>query len=255
MKRITSPIKIKDLGTIMGIWAHPDDESFMTAGLMAAAIQNGQTVACITATKGEAGSQDETKWPSSTLGEVRAKELAKAFEIIGIKNHHWLNYPDGGCCDIAEEEAVNNILKYIQLYQPDTVITFPPDGITGHWDHVSISGWTKMALERFTAKPVTLYYGLDTQEQYDTFMRLLDEKFNIFFNIDKPSLIPMSQCDIVLELTPELAQLKHQVLAAMPSQTEAMLKAFSQEFMEAGLSTEAFINAERQQQWGSPTKK
>jgi LmbE family N-acetylglucosaminyl deacetylase len=37
---------VKELGSILGVWAHPDDEAYLTGGLMAAAIANGQPVAC-----------------------------------------------------------------------------------------------------------------------------------------------------------------------------------------------------------------
>ena len=34
---------VAELGTIMGVWAHPDDEAFLSAGLMRLALENGQT--------------------------------------------------------------------------------------------------------------------------------------------------------------------------------------------------------------------
>ncbi|HEX3261549.1 MAG TPA: PIG-L family deacetylase, partial [Pseudonocardia sp.] len=46
------------LGTVLGIWAHPDDEAFLSAGLMAAARDAGQRVVCVTATLGEHGTSD-----------------------------------------------------------------------------------------------------------------------------------------------------------------------------------------------------
>ena len=43
-----------ELGNILGVWAHPDDEAYLTAGIMARAVRNGSRVVCVTAT----GSQD-----------------------------------------------------------------------------------------------------------------------------------------------------------------------------------------------------
>ena len=60
----------------MGVWAHPDDETMSSAGIMLSAIKNGQRVICLTATKGEEGSQDEKKWPKSKLANIREKELS-----------------------------------------------------------------------------------------------------------------------------------------------------------------------------------
>ena len=57
-----------DLGTLLGIWAHPDDDIYLTAGLMAQAVRDGRRVVRVTATRGEGGSLDEERWPSATMG-------------------------------------------------------------------------------------------------------------------------------------------------------------------------------------------
>src|SRR6478609_2030889 len=63
-----------DLGTLLGVWAHPDDEAYMTAGLMSMARSAGHRVVVATATKGEAGTDDPRAWPpwmwSNTAGWV-----------------------------------------------------------------------------------------------------------------------------------------------------------------------------------------
>jgi LmbE family N-acetylglucosaminyl deacetylase len=52
-----------DLGTVLGIWAHPDDETFLSAGLMAAAREADKRVVCATATLGEHGTDDpQLQW-------------------------------------------------------------------------------------------------------------------------------------------------------------------------------------------------
>jgi LmbE family N-acetylglucosaminyl deacetylase len=252
MKAITSSAAVAKLGTIMGIWAHPDDESFTMAGLMAAAVQNGQTVTCVTATRGEAGSQDEQKWSPSTLGEVRAAELKHALAIIGVPYHYWLDYPDGGCHLIEDGEAIGRLLPIIDRHQPDTIITFPPDGITGHLDHVAVCGWATAAFRQRKGKPVSLYYGVDTQEHYDRYMRDIDEQCNVYFNVEQPHLVAAADCDIVLDLPEDLARIKHQVLEAMPSQTGFMFRTFGKEHMQKALSTEVFIRSEKEQAWAVP---
>ena len=64
-------MKTVELGTILGVWAHPDDETYLSAGLMAAAADAGSRVVCITATRGEGGSMDEEQWPPESMGQVR----------------------------------------------------------------------------------------------------------------------------------------------------------------------------------------
>jgi LmbE family N-acetylglucosaminyl deacetylase len=83
--------RMDELGTILGVWAHPDDEAYLTAGIMARAVRNGSRVVCVTATRGEGGSMDEEKWPPESMGEVRTKELGRSLQILGVDEHVWLD--------------------------------------------------------------------------------------------------------------------------------------------------------------------
>jgi LmbE family N-acetylglucosaminyl deacetylase len=42
------------LGTVLTVWAHPDDETYLAGGLLAALTDAGHRVVCVTATRGEA---------------------------------------------------------------------------------------------------------------------------------------------------------------------------------------------------------
>src|SRR3990170_6532523 len=82
------------LGTILGVWAHPDDETYLTAGLMARAAREGDRVVCLTATRGEGGSMDHERWPPELMGEVRETELMRGLAILGVTEHLFLGFPD-----------------------------------------------------------------------------------------------------------------------------------------------------------------
>src|ERR671926_1429944 len=84
---------VATLGTILVVWAHPDDDIFLSAGLMAAAVRAGQRVVDVTATRGEGGSMDEERWPPETMGEVRTGELLRSLEILGVTEHRFLEGP------------------------------------------------------------------------------------------------------------------------------------------------------------------
>src|SRR3954449_2116917 len=92
---IGSGSDIGALGTILGIWAHPDDEAYLTGGLMALARAAGRHVACVTATRGEFGTADPERWPPDRLGAERTRELARSLDVLGVTEHHWLGYADG----------------------------------------------------------------------------------------------------------------------------------------------------------------
>ena len=71
------------LGTVLGIWAHPDDEAFLSAGLMAAARDAGQRVVCVTATLGEHGTDDPGSWPPMRMAQVREREWHASLAALG----------------------------------------------------------------------------------------------------------------------------------------------------------------------------
>jgi LmbE family N-acetylglucosaminyl deacetylase len=234
-----NPDDIKSLGTILGIWAHPDDETFMSGGLMAAAIANGQTVVCATATRGEAGVQDPLRWPAETLGATRAIELIDAFHVLGVTHHQWLHYRDGFCKDVPESEAVANLMILVEKYKPDTIITFAPDGLTGHEDHKAVSRWADSIVAK-VGVPVKVLHAVHSEEQYEHYFKEMDEKLNIYF-IDQPKLVPRAQCDIVFDLTDELLNKKIAALKAMPSQYAMWLKVFPFEFIAQAFSSECYV--------------
>jgi len=234
---IHSEEDISKLGTIMGIWAHPDDETFSMAGIMAAAVKNGQKVICVTATKGEAGVQDETKWPAEKLAEIRDNELKNALSILGVGEHTWLGYSDGCCKDTQAEEAIDKLVNLIREYEPDSIFTFGPDGMTGHDDHKAVSAWAKQAAQN-SGLPVIVYNAILTQAQYKEMLEV-DKHFNIFFNIDRPDVCDGSDCEVCFCLDDELFNLKLKALAAMPSQTEGMVTMFGHGLRKA-IGDEAF---------------
>ena len=80
------------LGRVLGIWAHPDDETYLAGGLIAAAARNGQATMCITATSGEHGTTDLSRWPPVRLARRRRRELRQALDILGVRHHVVLGY-------------------------------------------------------------------------------------------------------------------------------------------------------------------
>lgn len=239
MSSLTTTDDIKQLGTILGIWAHPDDETMSCGGIMAAAVQNGQQVICITATKGEAGVQDESRWPADQLGDIRANELKKACEIIGVTKHHWLGYGDGQCDAVDVTQAAEKIREFITQYNPDTILTFGPEGMTGHPDHQAVSRWVDAARK---GTNIAIYHSVLDEDMYERILRKHDERFNWFFNIDKPPLKPSAACDIGFKLNPDLIHKKHQALIVMPSQYASVFKQVP-DFVEQMLTCECFIEA------------
>lgn len=147
-----------ELGTILGIWAHPDDETWASAGLMARAVDAGRRVVVLTATRGEAGFPDDDTRSVAERAAVRESELAASLAVLGLTEHRWMGYADGGCAGVPDDEAAAAVAAVIDEVRPDTILTFAPDGGTGHPDHISVCRWTTMAVAgRGQAEPRLLY--------------------------------------------------------------------------------------------------
>lgn len=235
---------VSSLGVIMGIWAHPDDETMSIGGLSSIAAAQGQRVVCVTATKGEAGIQDPARWPPEALASIREQEMAKGLEILGIKQHYWLDYSDGKCAEVPEAEAVEKLQQLIAVHNPDTIITFPPDGLTGHPDHAAVSRWARQAAA-LGASHAAVYFAVSTTESFDEYLRELDEQFNIFFATDNPVFIPEQVCDVHLSLPEEAIAKKVRVMEAMPSQYAAWIESIGPEKLTQSLASESLVKADR----------
>ena len=92
---VTSDRLSAEPGTILSIWAHPDDETYLAAGIMATAVDNGDRVVCVSATAGEHGTADPIVWPPARLGQVRRWEANAAMAVLGVTEHRFLGYEDG----------------------------------------------------------------------------------------------------------------------------------------------------------------
>lgn len=226
----------------MGVWAHPDDETFMIGGIMSMAAANGQKVVSVTATKGEAGLQDESKWPAAQLGSIREKELEAALNILGTPHHSWLDCQDGLCTNADEQEVVTKLVQTIEEHKPDTIITFPPDGLTGHPDHKAVSAWAQAAVAASNYAP-TLYFAVQTQESYDSFWRVVDENLNVYFATDNPQFVPQAECDICILLEPAVAAKKTTALKIMPSQYQSLFEFLGDKGVEAAAGVEALVRS------------
>ncbi len=132
---------------IMTVFAHPDDETFGCAGALYRAVRSGHRAAIVCATRGEAGEiADPSLAAPENLGAVREMELRRAAAAVGVQDVSFLGYIDGQLKNASTEEASAKILAHLRRFRPDVVITFAPNGIYGHPDHVAIHYLTLTAI-------------------------------------------------------------------------------------------------------------
>jgi LmbE family N-acetylglucosaminyl deacetylase len=70
-----------------------------------------------------------------------------------------LDYRDGTLSDVEDEEGAHRVLAAVQEIRPQVLLTWPPDGLSGHADHMAVSRWTSLAFQRADSPaPLALYY-------------------------------------------------------------------------------------------------
>src|SRR5437764_10572351 len=114
-------LDIRDLGKVLGVWAHPDDEAYLSAALMAEARDAGHPVVVATATVGAAGGD----------GELRSRELSRSLAAVGVSEHHHLGFDDGHCAEVGTTVGMAAVLRLLRQVQPDPILTFGPDRMPG----------------------------------------------------------------------------------------------------------------------------
>jgi N-acetyl-1-D-myo-inositol-2-amino-2-deoxy-alpha-D-glucopyranoside deacetylase len=132
------------VASVLGVFAHPDDESLAAGGLLARAAAAGARVAVVTAT-----------WASGT---GRAAELADALRILGAGEPRLLGYADErvpesapGCARLVDaplDEAVRRLVEHLRDVRPEVVVTHDGyGGLSGHPDHRRTHRVTVLAVE------------------------------------------------------------------------------------------------------------
>lgn len=156
---------------ILVIFPHPDDETIFCGGTIAKHIMAGDEVVWISAGLGERSRNSARRfsrlffitysilgslpflivmqklavwWLSifrkrnMELAEIRRRETLEAAKVLGISKVHFLEIEDmkfGKFAGKMREEIKRNL----NLYKPEIVYTFHPNGLTGHPDHSALS--------------------------------------------------------------------------------------------------------------------
>ncbi|NTU81572.1 MAG: hypothetical protein HGA45_19685 [Chloroflexales bacterium] len=93
---------------------------------------------------------DEQGWPDDPYahpGRQQLAQLREAAEILGVREVRLLRYPDDGrLAGTPAGAAIARIARAIRRIRPQVVVTFGPDGATGHPDHIAIGQLTTGAL-------------------------------------------------------------------------------------------------------------
>jgi N-acetylglucosamine malate deacetylase 2 len=166
---------------VLCVFAHPDDESFGPGGTIALWASQGAEIHILCMTNGN----------HDKMGHVRQEELKKAAEILGVKDVAILGYEDGHITNCDLELLEKDISNKIEHFQPDTLLTFNLNGVSGHLDHIAVASATTQAFRK-SKIPQKLYYF--------TLLRSQSEQMHDYF-VYFPEGIDESEADETIDIT------------------------------------------------------
>jgi LmbE family N-acetylglucosaminyl deacetylase len=125
--------------TLVAVFAHGDDEGAV-APILARYAREGVQVYLLIATDGAAGGLHTSIPRGPELARVRSEEARCATGALGIHPPILLGFPDGQLGNYADDPGrlyrlTQRVHEELQRLHPDAVITWGPDGATGHPDH------------------------------------------------------------------------------------------------------------------------
>ena len=231
------------LGTVLGVWAHPDDETYLSSGLMMLARQAGRRVVCVTMTRGEHGTDDPSVWPPERLARTRDHEIKAAMAILGVDEHRCVGLEDGTLAGIDRGMGVRLVADLIAEVRPATIVTFGPDGMTGHSDHQAVAGWVEAAWRSLRpARRPRLLRATSTARWADRFADIHTELG--IFPPGLPVRTPDDGVAVTVSLDDEGADTKLAALRAQATQTAPVLAAMGEERYRSWFADENFTMPE-----------
>lgn len=119
---------------ILCVQPHYDDNDIAAGGILKLLQTMGAEIHYLTVTNDLMGVIDHSLTPEAAAKALREDQYL-AGKIIGVKEQHWLGYPDAGEYDYINVRR--DVLKYIRQVKPDFIFT-PDPWLTyeAHRDHI-----------------------------------------------------------------------------------------------------------------------
>jgi len=232
------------------VFAHPDDDTFGVAGSLALHANDELQLTVIMATSGGAGRiADPSLATRETLASVREAEDVASWRSLGFDpDVRFLRHPDGGLARIPREQLVFEVRDLLEETAPEVVVTFGPDGITGHEDHVAIGA---IATEAFHTMRTSssgrafsrLLHNVVSQGSLDRLNELLRERGLEPMDPTQP-FMPRGVPDAEIGVRVDCSSVYERKLEAIRShKTQAELEDVPFDLWPEMLSTESYVVA------------
>lgn len=146
---MTDAVATKPVPRVLGLFPHPDDESYAAGAFLAQCAQAGLDVRVVCATRGEAGSDRRAPRTPAELARVRSAEVRDACAALGVRLDGFLELPDGRLAEIGDARLDLAIEPFLAAFRPHVVITLGEDGVYGSLDHIALTRRIDTVARRF----------------------------------------------------------------------------------------------------------
>ncbi len=231
----------------MFVHAHPDDESIGTGATMAYYAAAGAHVTLVTCTLGEEGEIHVPELSrlaadqADQLGGYRISELAAACTAMGVRDHRFLGgagrYRDSGMMGTPANDhprsfwsadldtAAGQLLEIMRQVRPQVMVTYDPNGLYGHPDHIQAHRVAMRAAELaepYGCAPAKIYWTTVPRRVLEAGLQLFaDSADNPFAGVERADELPFGTPDEEIDAqidAHELAEAKEAALQAHATQ-------------------------------------
>ena len=142
---------------ILGVFAHPDDETGAAATLAAYARGRHATVAHVYCTRGEGGGNMVGTQAGPALGILREAELRDCLAQLGVRYCYFLDRLDWAYTESlsatfenwGREATLERLVRLVRTLRPEVILTMNPAPTPGQHGHHQAAG--VLATEAFSA--------------------------------------------------------------------------------------------------------
>jgi LmbE family N-acetylglucosaminyl deacetylase len=152
---------VAELGSVVVVAPHPDDESLGCGGLLALLSRAGQPVAGVLVSDGTMSHPNSVRFPAHARQAVRETEFREALSLLGVTAEPLLlGLPDSQVpaapLEPGFKQAVTQLASFLENHQATTVLV--PWRRDPHPDHRATSLLVQAALAALPQPPRRLEY-------------------------------------------------------------------------------------------------
>ncbi len=158
---MAQPIRLDQIGQVLVVAPHPDDESLGCGGTIALLRQQGYSVHVLFISDGTMSHPNSPSYPSERLRQLREWEALEALQILNVPADHvvFMRQPDTQVATPDSPgfaEAVAFVHTLLQMIQPTTVLV--PWRRDPHRDHRASWQILTDAVGKLPVRPRVLEY-------------------------------------------------------------------------------------------------